>query len=68
MQKMFLLTCLSMSSLFIVPDCNHDDGDCNIHAFYDAEFNRTIWTAACNDGYVGGGISGGNLIPGICGA
>lgn len=68
MHSIFLVAWLFMGSMLVVPDCQYDDGDCNIHAYYDAEFNRTLWTAACNDGYVGGGISGGNLIPGICGA
>ncbi len=48
--------------------CSHDDGDCRVVATYSAADNKTYWTAACSDAFVGNGAMGGNSIPGICGA
>jgi hypothetical protein len=68
MKTLSLLLVLLLGAAVIVPDCMYDDGDCMVAATYYPDDNRTVWSSACNDGYTGGGITGGNLIPAICGA
>ena len=62
------LVVLALGAAMIVPDCMYDDGDCLVAAPYYSAENRTVWSAVCNDGYVGGGVIGGNVTGEICGA